>query len=68
MKRVSVINENSTGRNTKFKDNKTGNTMSRSEFVKKIKNGQYRNYHVRTINYVKTPCSNPDKLTSNNLD
>ena len=41
--------------------------MSRKEFVKEIKNGSYKNYHVRTINGIETPVSNPDKSALNNL-
>jgi hypothetical protein len=42
--------------------------MSRSQFVKKIENGNYPNYHVRNIGGVKTPVSNPDGKSGNNLD
>jgi len=42
--------------------------MTRPQFVKEIKNGNYPNYHIRTINGVKTPVSNPDKIVNNNLD
>ena len=41
--------------------------MSRSQFVRQIENGNYDNYHVRNINGVKTPVSNPDNSTNNNL-
>ncbi len=67
MTRVSVIHQNSTGRNTSFRDNLTGTKMTRCQFVSKIENNQYDNYHVRVINNIKTPCSNPDKSTKNNL-
>lgn len=67
-KRVSVTRQTPTGRNQGFRDNHTGKTMSRSEFVKKIEEGQYSNYHVRNTNGVKTPCSNPDNSTNNNLN
>ncbi len=66
-KRVSVINESTTGRNTHFRDNKTSQTMTRAQFVKQIESGAYNNYHVRTINGVKTPASNPDTKKGNNL-
>ena len=66
-KRVSVTTENATGRNTNFHDNYTGANMSRSQFVKEIQSGNYPNYHVRMINGVATPASNPDKSTNNNL-
>ena len=66
-KRVTVTSENSTGRNQKFKDNYSGANMTRSQFVKKIENGSYDNYHTRVINGIKTPASNPDSTTNNNL-
>ena len=68
MKRVSKLNENETGRNTKFIDNITCEKMTRAQFVKKIEQGHYEDYHIRVINKVKTPVSNPDKTTNNNLD
>ena len=67
-KRVSVTKESESGRNQKFHDNYTNQEMSRAEFVKEIQKGHYENYHVRTINGVKTPVSNPDSSTNNNLD
>lgn len=67
-KRITVTKQSDTGRNQKFRDNRTGNEMTRAEFVKKIEGNQYSNYHVRKINSVKTPVSNPDKSTNNNLD
>lgn len=66
-KRVSVTRESSTGRNTQFRDNWTGKTMSSPQFVRSIENGQYPHYHVRVINHVPTPVSNPDRSTNNNL-
>lgn len=67
-KRISVIRESDSGRNQEFRDNRTGSRMSRPELVKKIENGAYDNYHVRKINGVKTPVSNPDRSERNNLD
>ena len=66
-KRISVIKESPTGRNEQFKDNYQNKYMTRSEFVKKIENSKYENYHVRIINGIKTPVSNPDKTKNNNL-
>lgn len=66
-KRVSVVSESKSGRNTHFRDNKTGHSMTRNQFVKKIESGSYDNYHVRNINGVKTPVSNPDSKSGNNL-
>lgn len=67
-KRITVTKESSSGRNQKFKDNYTGNDMNRPRFVKSIEQGNYPNYHVRNINGVKTPVSNPDSSKNNNLD
>ena len=66
-KNVKSITQNSTGRNITFKDISSGTKMTRSQFVSKIENNQYSDYHVRTINGIKTPCSNPDKSERNNL-
>ncbi|CAH6838015.1 conserved hypothetical protein [Vibrio chagasii] len=67
-KRVTTTQESSSGRNTKFRDNYTGENMTRTQFVKKIESGEYSKYHVREINGVKTPVSNPDPSKDNNLD
>lgn len=66
-KQVTVTRESDTGRNERFHDNLNGNDMSRTEFVRKINQGLYPDYHVRDINDVKTPVSNPDKNRKNNL-
>lgn len=67
-KRISVTKESKTGRNTNFIDNYKHDKFTRNEFVKKIEKGQYDNYHVRNINGIKTPVSNPDRSINNNLD
>ena len=67
-KRVTVTQESDSGRNQQFHDNYTGQDMSRAEFVRQIEAGNYENYHVRVVNGVKTPVSDPDKTTNNNLD
>jgi hypothetical protein len=66
-KRVSVTEESSTGRNKNFHDNTTGQNMARSQFVRQIEQGNYPKYHVRNLNGVKTPVSNPDGKPVNNL-
>jgi len=66
-KRITVIDENDTGRNQKFHDNHTGADMSRAEFVREIRSGSYPNYHVRNVNGIDTPVSNPDDTENNNL-
>lgn len=67
-KRVVVTKESSTGRNQKFKDNYTGKEMTRAQFVKEIQSDNYSNYHVRKINGVNIPVSNPDGSKNNNLN
>jgi hypothetical protein len=66
-KRISVTNESPTGRNERFHDNCTNIDMSRSQFVRAIRNGEYSNYHIRKINNKSTPVSNPDSNRNNNL-
>ena len=66
-KRVTVTTETDSGRNTNFHDNYTGADMTRNQFVNAINSGAYSNYHIRNINGVDTPCSNPDSSTNNNL-
>lgn len=66
-KRIVVTSESETGRNTGFKDTRTGETFTRAQFVKEIKAGNYEHYHVRKINGVDTPVSNPDDSSNNNL-
>jgi hypothetical protein len=67
-KRIVVTGESDSGRNTNFYDNRTGEDMTRAQFVKKIEQGTYDNYHVRNVNGIKTPVSNPDGSEGNNLD
>ncbi len=67
-KSVVVTSESDSGRNQKFHDNKTGKDMTRTQFVKEIKQGNFSDYHVRNVNGLPTPVSNPDRKESNNLD
>ena len=66
-KRISVTQESDSGRNQRFRDNHTGESLSRTELVRRIEGGGYPNYHVREVNGVKTPVSNPDGSSNNNL-
>lgn len=66
-KRISVTSESNTGRNQRFHDNCSGANMTRGQFVREIKSGNYSNYHTRNINGVETPVSNPDSTRNNNL-
>ncbi len=67
-KRVTVTQESDTGRNQRFHDNRTGADMTRAQFVREIEQGSFPSYHVRRVNDVKTPVSNPDETEGNNLD
>ncbi len=66
-KRISVTSESSSGRNLTFHDNLTGRNMNRKQFVRSIELGRYPDYHIRNINGIDTPCSNPDRSVGNNL-
>lgn len=67
-KSVKVTRESASGRNLNFHDKRSGADMTRAQFVKAIERGDFPDYHVREINGVKTPVSNPDRSESNNLD
>ncbi len=67
-KRIKVTKEKDSGRNTHFYDNVKKQDMTRAQFVKEIRKGEYPNYHVRKINGLDTPVSNPDSSENNNLD
>ena len=66
-KRISVTQESETGRNQKFHDNYKGTDMTCPQFVRAIEAGNYPNYHIREIDGIKTPASNPDQSERNNL-
>ncbi len=68
MKKLKVIAETASGANKLFKDTSSNNVMTRAQVVKKIENGTYTEYHVREINNVKYPVSNPDGKLKNNLN
>jgi len=65
--RLEVTKESESGRNQRFRDTKTGEEMSRAETVRKIKQGDYKDYHVRKIGGVLTPASNPNRSEKDNL-
>ncbi len=66
-KPIKVTKESSTGRNEQFVDASSGRTMTRARFVRQIEQGLCPGFHVREINGIKTPASNPDGKTGNNL-
>ena len=69
MKRLSVKNETSSGFNTKIHDYDLGIDMTINQAVKKVENGLYPKYHVRTQSETgkKFIASNPDNSKNNNL-
>ena len=66
-KNVRVIRESDSGRNQRFVDIKTKKEMTRNQFVREIERGNYKDYHIRNINGLDTPVSNPDRSERNNL-
>ena len=65
---LKVISESKTGRNTKFQDTQTNETMSRAQAVKKINAGIYGDdYYVRKQNGLDTPVSKPNRNKNDNL-
>lgn len=66
-KRIKVVEASDTGRNERFQDTVTREALTRPELVRRIEHGDYPNYHVREVEGVKTPVSNPDQSEGNNL-
>lgn len=66
-KPVITIHETPTGRNDLFWDTQKNQRMTRSQFVNQIEKGKYDDYHVRIVGGIKTPASNPDRSSKNNL-
>lgn len=67
-KPIIVLEENKSSRNELFFDLILRTTLTRSEFVTKIKEGDYPAYTVKVINGINTPTSKPDSRETNNLD
>ena len=65
--KFTVTSESDTGRNQKFHHNYTGKDLTRAALVKEIEAGKHSDMHVRKVNGVKTPVTNPDKAKNNNL-
>ncbi len=65
--RVSVIRESGSGRNEGFRDNLTGESMTRGQFADRIERGDYPDFHVRRVDGKRTPASNPDGDKKGNL-
>ena len=64
---VIVTQESATCRNEQFLDVKTGQTMTRTEFVAAIQAGKYPDYRIAHMAGLATPVSKPDKVKENNL-
>lgn len=67
-KRLKVVKESETGLNQKFQDTKTKDILTRGEVNKRIKAGEYPDYHTAKINGHNVPRRNPDRSKTNNLD
>jgi len=65
--RLSVTRETSSGRNQEFRDSRTGATMPSAEAFVASNAASTPGYHVRRIRGVKTPVSNPNGQSSDNL-
>lgn len=65
--RLEVTKESDSGRNQRFRDTRTGEEMSRAETVRRIRSGEYDDYHVRKVNGLPTPVSNPNRSENDNL-
>ena len=64
--KITTTSESSSGRNLRFDVPGQGN-LSRRELVQQIRSGQHEDYHVRIINRVATPVSNPNGSENDNL-
>ncbi len=62
-----VTKENKTGRNEEYAHRTTGMRLTRAQMVNEIENNNIANAHIRVINGVKTPVTNPDGNKKNNL-
>ena len=67
-KSVIAASEDRKGRNHAFTDVQSGKSFSREEFVQLIEAGRFPEYHIRVINGIKTPVSNPNHKLTDNLD
>lgn len=65
--KFTVTRESDSGRNLRFRENRTGRELSRPDLVREIKGGKHEDMHVRRVHGVETPCTNPDGREGNNL-
>tara|TARA_Y100000590_G_C15269184_1_gene844330 strand:- start:127 stop:357 length:231 start_codon:yes stop_codon:yes gene_type:complete len=67
-KPIVVLTEDEKGRNQLFFDLFMQKSLTREEFVTKIKENEYPGYFIKIINGIETPVSKPDDHNTNNLD
>ncbi len=63
---ITVTSESDTGRNLRF-NTPRGENVSRQKLAQEIRAGQHEGYHVRVINRLATPVSNPNRSSKDNL-
>ena len=64
--KITVTSESETGRNVRFNVAGQG-VVSRQTLVQQIRGGEHENCHVRIINGLATPVSNPNGNERDNL-
>ena len=66
--RLEVIEESPTGLNTRFKDTRTGERLTRGQVADRIERNAYPDYHnMRDKDGRRIPRSNPNDRTDDNL-
>ncbi len=67
--KIKVIEESDSGRNERFEYNNKEYTRPQiNKLIKKNIDNLQDDYHIRHINGLATPCSNPDSSKNNNLN
>lgn len=64
---VIKLAEDDKGRNSHFFDFDKKEGLTRENFVAAIKDGKYPKYHIRNVDGIEYPASNPDDKSGNNL-
>ena len=64
--KISVTAESTTGRNLRF-NTPIADNVSRQKLAQEIRAGVHEGYHVRVINGLATPVSNPNGSSKDNL-
>ena len=65
-RKITVTSETESGRNTRFNVPSQGE-VTRQTLVQQIRAGEHDDYHVRIINGLATPVSNPNGNGDDNL-